>query len=485
MNVQLSETVFRAALLQPTETGVDGKIIVHFPAETDPALKSKYLEAADPGAVVVDANGNAQIAPFPAAAAADHYLDGTGAYTIPVVAAVEASAVQAGTLGDAVLAAATTQTGAATFGSLIKAEADAAILSKLDFTGSTATYLSGNGTFSAVSATNQTGVATFGSVIKTEPGSAMLDKIDLTGHPSTFLRGDGLFTTVSASAIGEGTLQSNVQASATSQVGAVTYGSILRAKPDSTDIESTQFTGDVGVFLNGAGALSTVPAASVASGSLGEAVLAAATTQTGAATHGSLIKAAAGVGLLAKIDLSGNASTFLDGGGAFSTVPQLSGINWTGDATAIVLSDGNNSAMAAQAKKTITAGGLNFVSEDVFGATVSGVVPLQVSPDGELGTILSSIRFKQNVVPENIQTRADKLELLEPVSFEYKSNPGVTCRGLIAESVQRVYPEHVVMDRKKEVHTVNYLGLIPELICGFKASRKRLRELEDLFQSKY
>lgn len=107
----------------------------------------------------------------------------------------------------------------------------------------------------------------------------------------------------------------------------------------------------------------------------------------------------------------------------------------------------------------------------IFG-TGSGGSAVFVNAEGQLGTISSSFRYKENVQP--LQSPKDNLLKLRPVSFNYIGDTN-TKFGLIAEEVNDVYPELIVHDLNGEIYTVNYMELIPLLL-------KNMQEYEMLNQ---
>src|SRR5437867_5118698 len=88
---------------------------------------------------------------------------------------------------------------------------------------------------------------------------------------------------------------------------------------------------------------------------------------------------------------------------------------------------------------------------NIFEAFVSGnAVPLLIDPTGQLGTAVSSRRFKTDIRPMNNASEA--ILALKAVTFHYKSDaagagPQV---GLIAEEVAEVNPDLVVRDKNGE-----------------------------------
>lgn len=86
-------------------------------------------------------------------------------------------------------------------------------------------------------------------------------------------------------------------------------------------------------------------------------------------------------------------------------------------------------------------------------ATTSSVL---ISDDGQLGTIVSSQRFKDNI--EDMES-SDVMDL-RPVNFTYKSDKTNTIQyGLIAEEVAEVMPELVIYDKEGKPFSVKYHDL--------------------------
>jgi Chaperone of endosialidase len=118
----------------------------------------------------------------------------------------------------------------------------------------------------------------------------------------------------------------------------------------------------------------------------------------------------------------------------------------------------------ASDKGVIRIGSRTFQSK-AFIAGVRGVttgradaVPVVIDANGQLGTINSSRRFKQDIQP--MGSVSERLYALEPVTFRYKDSFQDGSRpiqvGLIAEDVARVFPELVVLNEKGEPETVAY-----------------------------
>jgi hypothetical protein len=121
---------------------------------------------------------------------------------------------------------------------------------------------------------------------------------------------------------------------------------------------------------------------------------------------------------------------------------------------------------------TIRIGELGFLSncyiQGIFGATTSPGVPVYVNPDGKLGTILSSARFKDNI--KAMDKASESILSLKPVTFRYKKDldvKGIPQFGLIAEEVAKVNPDLVVTGPDGKPYTVRYEAVNAMLLNEF------------------
>ena len=102
----------------------------------------------------------------------------------------------------------------------------------------------------------------------------------------------------------------------------------------------------------------------------------------------------------------------------------------------------------------------------IYGSTVGSGVPVYINSDGQLGTLTSSLRFKQQV--QNMGDSTSALMKLRPVTFlykaEYDKGPRTLQYGLIAEEVAEVYPDLVAYEPDGKPYTVKYQYLAPMLL---------------------
>jgi Chaperone of endosialidase len=94
----------------------------------------------------------------------------------------------------------------------------------------------------------------------------------------------------------------------------------------------------------------------------------------------------------------------------------------------------------------------------VNGVTVSSGSEVFVDANGQLGTVTSSIRFKEDV--DDMGDASGNLMKLRPVTFHYKAGVDdgshLLQYGLVAEEVAKVYPALVQYDAKGQPLTVRY-----------------------------
>jgi hypothetical protein len=122
------------------------------------------------------------------------------------------------------------------------------------------------------------------------------------------------------------------------------------------------------------------------------------------------------------------------------------------------------------------------VSNSCFIGRIRGIttaqndaIPIFIDSAGQLGTMSSSRRFKNDITPMDQASQA--ILALKPVTFHYTSDK--TNRpefGLIAEDVAEVDPDLVVRDDKGEIYTVRYEAVNAMLLNEFLKEHKRVEE---------
>jgi hypothetical protein len=107
----------------------------------------------------------------------------------------------------------------------------------------------------------------------------------------------------------------------------------------------------------------------------------------------------------------------------------------------------------------------------IYGTTLTGSA-VYVTSTGQLGVLGSSERFKTDIAP--MPELSDKLNQLRPVTFHYKTDPdSIPQYGLIAEEVEKVYPELVIRNPKGEIQGVRYEELAPMLLKQMQQHEQR------------
>lgn len=109
----------------------------------------------------------------------------------------------------------------------------------------------------------------------------------------------------------------------------------------------------------------------------------------------------------------------------------------------------------------------------IWGHSVKPGNAVFVGPDGRLGVTASSERYKTDIAPMGSIT--SKMSELRPVTFHLKSDTtGELQYGLIAEEVDRVFPELVVRDEAGKIEGVRYDELAPMLLNQVQLQQEQL-----------
>jgi hypothetical protein len=127
--------------------------------------------------------------------------------------------------------------------------------------------------------------------------------------------------------------------------------------------------------------------------------------------------------------------------------------------------DIGNAGVAAE-KQTIRIGTQNTQTA-AFMAGISNTLvtgdTVMISSTGQLGIVISSARFKRDIRDMGAVSR--DLMKLRPVTFVYKSDPqGMRQYGLVAEEVEKLYPELVTRGGDGKVQSVRYWMLTSMLL---------------------
>jgi len=106
-------------------------------------------------------------------------------------------------------------------------------------------------------------------------------------------------------------------------------------------------------------------------------------------------------------------------------------------------------------------------------------IPVLIDSAGQLGTISSARRFKNEITP--MDKASEAILALKPVTFHYKSDKSGTPQfGLIAEEVAEVNPDLVVRDENGEIYTVRYDAVNAMLLNEFLKEHRTVQEQKAL-----
>jgi hypothetical protein len=118
---------------------------------------------------------------------------------------------------------------------------------------------------------------------------------------------------------------------------------------------------------------------------------------------------------------------------------------------------------------------------NIYGVAVGGPFPsltVIVDQDGQLGTAVSSRRFKKDIKP--MDQASESVLKLKPVTFHYKDRDNKSDKtpefGLIAEDVAEVNPDLVVRDADGQPFTVRYDAVNAMLLNEFLKEHKKVEE---------
>jgi hypothetical protein len=293
-----------------------------------------------------------------------------------------------------------------------------------------------------------------------------------TGKNNTAVGGIALYSTTAGSgnaAVGTGAAFSNTTGGHNAALGAYALFS------NTTGVTNTAI-GHVALYSNltgnkntatgnGALSLSTGASGNTADGfvALGSSVSGGGNTASGAYALGSntngsgntAVGAQAGFALTA-----GNFNTYIGYG--------TTGITPTDN---YVTQIGLFSQPAGGPPFTPTTYIAGIANSQVTGASV------YVTSQGQLGVLASSERYKTDIAP--LGAASGKLAQLRPVSFHLKLEPnGAIQYGLIAEEVDKVYPELVIRDSEGKIQGVRYDELAPMLLNELQTETARISSLE-------
>src|SRR5205809_4070810 len=115
----------------------------------------------------------------------------------------------------------------------------------------------------------------------------------------------------------------------------------------------------------------------------------------------------------------------------------------------------------------------------IYNKTVASGVGEIVNSNGQIGTVQSSARYKDDIKP--MDKASEAILALKPVTFRYKEEldpDKIPQFGLIAEEVEKVNPDLVVRDEEGKVTTVRYEAVNAMLLNEFLKAHRRMQNVE-------
>jgi len=288
------------------------------------------------------------------------------------------------------------------------------------------------------------------------------------GESNTAVGADALANVSGAgfnTAIGQGALRNNVSGGNTAVGASALAGNTSGSNNTAVGLQA---------LGGGAGANNTA----VGSGALASSTSGAGNTALGT---GALSRSADGgsntaVGVFALSSLTSGSNNIAIGSGVGGPLVTGSDNIYIGSAT------------ATSESNTLRIGGLLNNTSYAFIAGIRGVttgypaVGVVIDLNGQLGTVSSSRRFKQDI--HEMGDASHDLLRLRPVSFRYKQPSADGTRpiqyGLIAEEVADVYPELVAYDSTGQPTAVMY-HVLPAMLLN--EVQRQERELVSLRQA--
>ena len=105
----------------------------------------------------------------------------------------------------------------------------------------------------------------------------------------------------------------------------------------------------------------------------------------------------------------------------------------------------------------------------------ANAINVVIDSSGQLGTMSSSCRFKNDIEP--MDKASEAILALKPITFHYKSDStGTPQIDLIAEEVAAVNPDLVVRDENGEIYTVRYDAVNAMLLNEFLKEHRKVEK---------
>jgi hypothetical protein len=119
----------------------------------------------------------------------------------------------------------------------------------------------------------------------------------------------------------------------------------------------------------------------------------------------------------------------------------------------------------------------------ISGSVVANGVAVIVDANGKLGTIVSSVAFKDDVKP--MEKVSEAILALQPVTFRYKKEldpDAIPQFGLVAEDVAKVDPDLVARDEQGKPYAVRYEAVNAMLLNEVLKEHRKVEEQAEINQ---
>jgi hypothetical protein len=117
----------------------------------------------------------------------------------------------------------------------------------------------------------------------------------------------------------------------------------------------------------------------------------------------------------------------------------------------------------------------NTFMAGIYGATAASGVGVYVNSSGQLGTLTSSRKYKQDL--RSMGDASGALLALQPVTFRYQPDldpAGLLQFGLVAEDVEKVNPDLVAHDDQGRPYTVRHQAVAAMLLNEFLKEHRKV-----------
>ncbi len=270
----------------------------------------------------------------------------------------------------------------------------------------------------------------------------------------------------------------------------------------ATVIGQSNFNGGLAVALNGATIIGTRNCANIANVN-GSVIVGDANMYQGALSQdiANIVVVGNGYGANGGVVTGANANTMIGNNCGFFVTTATNNSCLGNSCFTQLTSGADNLALGRESGANLTTGSGNiymrhagvaaesdttrigFTQTKAFMAGIRGVtttavdaIPVLISSTGQLGTVSSSIKYKENV--EDLEGSKIIYDM-RPVQFNYIGQKEKSL-GLIAEEIEKIYPEMCIY-QDGELLTVDYSRLSTLLLSQVKNLNERINSLENIF----